>query len=100
MILEAPSGVKHIVGIVKKTNNILTKYFKKRREDYLDKPFKLSIQSLIVNINIRLINYLGYSLTEILYRVKPISTFERGIIFSSFPAEISLLDLEEILLIV
>jgi len=43
VILEAPSRVKYTIGIVKKTNNILIKYFKKRREDYLNKLFKLFI---------------------------------------------------------
>lgn len=69
IMLEAPRGAKHAVGMVEKSNDILTKCFKKRREALPDEAWELSVQMTTVDANARTIEHLGYSPLEILYRV-------------------------------
>lgn len=100
IMLEAPSGAKHAVGMVEKSNDILSKCFKKRREDSPDESWDLSVQMSAVDANARVIDHLGYSPLEILYGVKATSAFERSVRFSTYPDKLEVPDPEEMLPVV
>lgn len=99
-MLEAPSRAKHSVGMVEESNDILTKCFKKRREDIPGEPWEVSVQMSVIDVNSRTIGHLGYSPLEILYGIRATRVFERSVRSGEDPEKLVIPDPEEMLPVV